>query len=300
MNLLRKGKSKFDSPRMGYIMLLPAALLLIVTQIYPFFYGVGMSFTDYSLLTANAPDFIGLGNYIKIFTSDPDFYKILGFSFVYTLSIVVFSYVVGMALALLLNRPIRGRAAFRAIVLIPWVISSSIMATNWKWLMNDQFGFINGLLQSMGLIDEPIRFFATAGWAQFSVTLIGIWRNIPFMAITLLSGLQSIPSDLYDASRVDGANKVQTFFRITLPSLRGVTLVSTTLMFIWAFNGFENIYLLTDGGPLNATMVVPIYAYKTAFNSSKMGYASALSVVLMAIMVIFSIIRMKLNERAEA
>ena len=286
-------------PRVEYIMLLPALLLLLVTQIYPFFYGIGISFTNYSLLSSKAPKFIGLKNYIDIFTGDEKFYGVLIFSFIYTLSIVIFSYVIGMVLALLLNRPIRGRGLFRAVVLIPWVISAAIMATNWKWLLNDRYGLINGILTGIGLVDKPVQFFATAGWARFTVTAIGVWRNIPFMAITLLSGLQSISTEMYEASTVDGAGKIQTFFRITLPSLRGVTLISTTLMFIWAFNGFENIYLLTDGGPLNATAVVPIYAFKTAFNSSKMGYAAALSVILMTIMVIFSTIRMKINEKAE-
>jgi multiple sugar transport system permease protein len=129
--------------------------------------------------------------------------------------------------------------------------------------------------------------------------LVGIWRNIPFMAITLLAGLQGIPSQLYEAATIDGANSIQCFRYITRPGLKQVSTMSTTLMFIWAFNGFENIFLLTEGGPVNATMVVPIYAYQTAFFRSKIGYSAAISVVLMVIMIIVSIVRIKMNQEKE-
>jgi ABC-type sugar transport system permease subunit len=258
-----------------------------------------MSFTNYNLLTIKKTRIIGLENYAKILFEDPEFWHIFLFSLVYTLSIVIFSYIFGFLIALLLNKPMKGRGIFRAIILIPWVISTAIMASNWKWLLNDEFGLVNGVLQSLGVISKPIRFFATAGWARFSVCAIGVWRNLPFMAITLLAGLQGIPNELYEAAIVDGATKWQSFWKITIPYMRSTTLISTTLLFIWAFNGFENIYLLTDGGPVNSTMVVPIYAFKMAFNSSRMGYASALSILLMVIMVIVSLVRMKLSKNQD-
>jgi len=288
-----------QSPRTGYIMMIPATILLLLTQLYPFFYGLGMSFTNYNLLTIKKTRIIGLENYAKILFEDPEFWHIFLFSLVYTLSIVIFSYIFGFLIALLLNKPMKGRGIFRAIILIPWVISTAIMASNWKWLLNDEFGLVNGVLQSLGVISKPIRFFATAGWARFSVCAIGVWRNLPFMAITLLAGLQGIPNELYEAAIVDGATKWQSFWKITIPYMRSTTLISTTLLFIWAFNGFENIYLLTDGGPVNSTMVVPIYAFKMAFNSSRMGYASALSILLMVIMVIVSLVRMKLSKNQD-
>ncbi|WP_320128619.1 sugar ABC transporter permease [uncultured Sphaerochaeta sp.] len=292
--ILTRKKSAF---KLGYLMLLPAVILLVATQIYPFLYGIGMSFTNYNLLSMHKPKFIGLDNFVKIVTKDKVFYPMLTFSFIYTMSIVLFSYLFGLMFAILLNHPIRMRGFFRAATLLPWIISSMVMAINWLWLMNDKYGFINRTLLDFHLIKEPILFFVKPEMARFSVIVIGIWRNIPFMAITLLAGLQGIPNDLYESATIDGANPLQAFFAITLPMLKSVTLMSTTLMFIWAFNGFENIYLLTEGGPVNSTMVIPVYAYQTAFNKSQMGYSSALSVLLLAIMLIFGMIRFKLNKQ---
>lgn len=295
----KRKKGRYGSPLTGYLMLIPAVLLIMLTQLYPFLYGLGLSFTDYNLINPRGPRFIGLQNFADILTKDTTFWNVIGFSIIYTLGIVVFSYLLGLILAMLLNRPIRFRGFFRAIVLIPWVISSMVMASNWLWLLNDRFGFINQILQRIGLTQKPILFLATAGMARFTVTAIGVWRNLPFMTVTLLAGLQGVPADLYEAAKIDGAGPLQTFRYITLPMIRGVTLISTTLMFIWAFNGFENIFLLTEGGPVGATMVVPIYAYQTAFMRSQMGYASALSVVLMVIMLIFSAIRLRLNKESQ-
>ena len=300
--LMRKDalrRKSLNSPRMGHVMLLPAFVFFALFQLYPFVYGVGLSFTNYYLLTKKDPKFIGLQNFIDIFTDDPKFWPALGFSFVYTIGIVVFSYILGMLFALLLNKEIRAKGLIRAFVLLPWVLSSSVMATNWKWILNDRYGIVNQILQGIGLLSEPLQFFSTAEMARFTVTFVGIWRNVPFMTIVLLAGLQSIPTELYEAASVDGANSWQRFWKITVPQMAAVTLTSTTLMFIWALNGFENIYLLTSGGPVNATTGIAIYSYLTAFDGSRMGYASALSVILMLIMIVFVLIRMKFSRKGD-
>jgi ABC-type sugar transport system permease subunit len=277
-------------------MLVPATVLILLTQIYPFFYGLYISLTDYNLLSRRGPRFIGLKNFIEILTHDTEFYDVIGFSFIYTFGIVVFSYLIGLFLAILLNQNIKGKGLFRAFILVPWVISSMVMATNWLWILNDRYGLINKIMMNMGLINKPVLFLATRWMARFTVTAVAVWRNLPFMTITLLAGLQQVPTEMYEASKIDGANKFQAFCMITLPMIKNVTLIATTLMFIWAFNGFDNIYLLTEGGPVGATMVVPIYSYQTAFYRSLMGYASALSVILLVIMLIFSYIRLRLNK----
>jgi ABC-type sugar transport system permease subunit len=289
-------KTRFNSPLSGYILLLPATLVILLVQIYPFLYGVGMSFTDYHLLRRGGPQFIGLGNFIDIFSKDKVFYDTIQFSFIYTFGIVIFSYLIGLFLAVLLNQQIAGRGLFRAIILVPWVISSMVMATNWLWLLNDRYGIINKVLMSIGLVEKPILFLVTKNMTRFTVTAIGVWKNLPFMTITLLAGLQQVPTDMYEAAKIDGANFLQTFFRITLPMIRNVTLIATTLLVIWSFNGFENIYLLTEGGPVNATMVIPVYSFQTAFLASRMGYASALSVILMVIMLIFTFFRLRFSN----
>jgi multiple sugar transport system permease protein len=288
---------KRNEKNLGFWLLSPTLLLLLLTQGYPFFYGIWLSFTDYFLLSMNAPSFIGLQNYVKILTQDSSFYPILGFSLIYTFANVIFSYVLGLMFALLLNRSFKGRGIMRAILLVPWVISAMVMASNWLWLMNDKYGFINTFLMKSHIIKEPILFFASRNMARFSVCMISVWRNIPFMSITLLAGLQGLDTNLYEASRIDGASWIQSFFYITLPGIKQVTAMSTTLMFIWSFNGFENIYLLTEGGPVDATMVIPIYAYQMAFFRSKLGYSAALSVLLMIIMILFSTLRLKFSKQ---
>lgn len=294
-----KTKRKLNSPLMGHCMLMPAFLMFLLLQLYPFMYGVGLSFTNYYLLTKKSPQFIGLQNFIDIFCDDPKFWPSLGFSFIYTFSIVIFSYILGVLFALLLNKEIKCKSLVRAFVLLPWVLSSSVMAMNWKWILNDRYGLVNRILSELGILSEPLQFFSTAGMARFTVTFIGIWRNVPFMTIVLLAGLQSIPVELYEAASVDGANGWHRFWKITLPQLGAVTLTSTTLMFIWALNGFENIYLLTSGGPVNSTTGVAIYSYLTAFDGSRMGYAAALSVILMVIMIIFVSIRLWISRKGE-
>lgn len=289
-------KGHFGSKRFGYVMLLPALVMILLTQIYPFFYGIGMSFTNYNLLKPGATRFVGLANFTQAFGADRYFYPTMLFTLIYALSLVLFSYLFGLFTANLLNKNLRMRGIFRTIILLPWVISPMVMATNWMWLMNDQFGLINKTLINLGLIEKPILFLASKEMARFTVILVGTWKNIPFMTITLLAGMQGISSDLYEAARIDGASNTQSFFKITLPMIKPVAMVSTTLLFIWAFNGFENIFLLTEGGPANATMVLPIYAYTAAFVRSQMGYAASLSVIMLVIMMGLTLFYQWLNR----
>ncbi len=291
-----RARRRFGARRLGYLMLVPALIMILLTQIYPFLYGVLMSLTNYNLLKPQAIRFVGLENFVKIFTSDRNFTSTLGFTFAYALSIVLFSYIVGLFTATLLNKNLRGRAAYRTVILLPWVIAPMVMATNWLWLLNDQFGLINRVLMQLGIVREPILFLASKDMARSSVILVGTWKNIPFMTITLLAGMQSIGTDLYEAARIDGAGGFKAFWHITLPMIRPVAVVSTTLLLIWAFNGFENVYLLTEGGPSSATMLMSIYAYNTAFLRSQMGYASALSVVMLGFMMALSLIYQRMNR----
>ena len=280
-------------------MLLPALVIILVIQIYPFLSGVRMSLTNYNLLKPGKEKFIGLQNYAELLTEDKTFFGALGFSFLYGVSIVIFSYILGLLIAALLNMKMKGRGIYRAVVLMPWVIAPMVMAANWLWLLNDQFGLINHVLVSLGILKKPILFLTTKYMTRFTVIMIGVWKNLPFMTITLLAGMQGISSDLYEAARIDGAGKIQNFFYITLPCLRSVSKVSVTLLLIWAFNGFENIFLLTEGGPNGYTMVLPIYAYNLAFFRSRMGYASAASVMMLLCMVILTLINQKFSREAE-
>lgn len=269
---------------------------MVLLQIYPLITGIAYSFQNYQINRPVGRRFVGLENYIKLFTEDDTFFPVLIFSFVYTLAVVFISYVIGMILALLLNKDIPGRGFLRAMVLLPWVISNTVSATNWKWILNDRLGIVNIVLQELGIIDQPIQFFADMQMAKVTVIMIGIWKAMPFMVVVLLAGLQSIPSELYESAGMDGAGPWKSFWHITMPSIRSVTTMCTTLMFIWQFNNFEGIYLLTEGGPNDATFVLPIHIYYTSFYRGRISYGSATAVVILIVMLVVALIRNR-NQR---
>lgn len=284
--------------RLGYTMLIPASLIILVVSIYPLFYGIYLSFRNQHFLKPARNDFVGLSNYAKLL-ADKNFINAIGYTLYYTLSIVLLSYALGILIALLLNRKIAMRGAMRALVLIPWIIPATVACTNWRWLLDLQVGFVNTALVSLGVIQKPIAFLANPHYIRNVVVVFGIWKAFPFMALTLLSGLQGISSDIYEAATIDGANGWQTFRRITMPLLRPVSFVALTLMCIWTFNNFENIYLFTEGGPRHYTTTISIFTYKTAFFSSDISYACASGTGMMFFMALFGFIYMKLMTSDE-
>jgi multiple sugar transport system permease protein len=289
-----RGTLKLQNNRLGYALLVPATILIIAVSIYPLVRGVGLSFMNYNLRRIRQAHFAGFDNFLRILTEDALFFRSLGFSFIYSFAVVFISYIVGICFALLLNHDIKFRGLFRALILIPWVIPPVVAATNWTWLLNDQLGFINLFLRRIHIIREPILFLADERLVRISVCFTGAWKSFPFMMIVLLSGMQSIPDELYESASIDGAGFFRSFRYITLPMLKSVTMISTVLMFIWTFNNFENIYLLTAGGPSYATFVLPILSYFIAFYRSQLGYASAISTVMLIALLVMALIYMRI------
>lgn len=285
--------------RFGFLMILPAFALMIVLFLVPFIQGVTYSLTDYRLDRPGIFNFVGLRNFIKVFT-DREFYTYLGFTLSYALLVVVFASVIGFCIALLLNKPIPCRGFFRALVLLPWVISASVMATNWKWILNDRYGLVNKVLQAVGVIDEPILFFARKFITRVTVVGIGAWKLLPFMTVVTLSAMQSISMDLYESAAIDGASRWQKIRYVTIPGIRNVVMMCMMLQFIWNCNNFENIWLLTNGGPYYATMTLPIYSYQSVFSRFNISYGSAVSVVMMGVMLIFTFAQTRVERRLSA
>mgnify|MGYP000977718584 CR=1 FL=1 len=290
-------RSLLNNKPLGYRMLIPASLLILMISIYPLINGIALGFQQYNLLRPRRRGFIWFSNFEKLF-ADGEFFQAISFTFLYTISVVVLAYCLGLVLALLLNRNIRMRGLFRALILIPWIIPPVVAATNWAWLLNDQIGFVNVILKKIGLIEESVLFIAAPDIARLTVILTSTWKSFPFMMITLLAGLQSIPGELYEAAEIDGASAAQRFVHITMPMLNSVTVVCTTLMFIWTFNNMENIYLLTRGGTNQATFVLPILTYYTAFMRSDIGYASAMAAVLLVILLMMSLLYTRLLNKS--
>lgn len=265
-------------------MLIPATILFLLINAFPLLYGLILSLTDMNYTKPKSGKFIGLENFNKIL-HDSEFWSIMGYTIAYTVLVVAFSYVLGLVLAVLLNKNIKFRGVFRALALFPWVIPTVVAAENWRWLFNDQLGFINRTLMNLNLIQEPILFLADADLARISVIIVAIWKSYPFMMVVLLSGLQSIGDEMYEPAYIDGANRTRIFWHITMPTLKPMSLVCTTLMALWTFNtlSFDNIYLMTQGGPSGSTYVMSIQSYYIAIYRGKIGYASAISVLMMVI-----------------
>jgi multiple sugar transport system permease protein len=193
-----------------------------------------------------------------------------------------------------MNMEIRGRGIFRTFLMIPWVIPSVVAAYIWRYALNDQIGIINILLRGMGMTDRPIGFLATAMAAKVSTIIVAAWKNYPFMGLVLLAGLQNVSHEIKEAARIDGANVFQVFWHVVWPELRGVTAMCTTLMFIWTFNSFDAVFLLTSGGPNHATEVLSIIAYYEAFSRLNVGYATSMASLMLMFMLVVTSIYMKI------
>lgn len=290
-----KVSKPINSNIVGYSMLIPGSILILLVSIYPLLNGIYLSLFNYNILSDDIKYFVGFKNFFEIITTDKQFYSALLFSFIYSFLVVIVSYICGLVCALLLDSEIRFRNIFRALILLPWLIPGVVMANIFIWMLND-YGQINNFLINIHLIDEPILFLAKPILAKFTVISVSIWKSIPFVFIVLLAGLQSIPPELYEAASIDGAGFFRKLFSIQLPLLRPVSFISTTLLFIWTFNNFEYIWLLTKGGPSYNTFVLPILSYYVAFFRGHLGYASAISVILLILLLIFVLIYSKIQR----
>ena len=290
---------KRKAEKAGYLFILPATLFLLGVSIYPLCRGIALAFTNRNFLYPDKMKFIGLQNFVKILFEDKEFWEVLGFTFFFAIASVVVIYGLGLMLALFLNREFKGKNFFRAVFLLPWIIPSVVAANSWLWMLNDQTGFINTTLLKWGVIKEPILFLATEHAAQLSAIMVNAWKSFPFMLLVLLAGMQNIDHGLYESAKMDGATKFQCFRFITMPMIKKISVVSTVLMLIWSFNNFENVYLLTKGGPARATMNISIYTYNLAFYRNQWGYASAVAVVMMVIMFVLSVIYRRLLRTEE-
>lgn len=268
-----------------YWLFLPALICMVGILIYPLLYSLYISFFDFRLAAAETP-FLGLANYIEALTSRT-FYLVLGQNIAFMLVCVVIELTFGMSLALLLHRPFKGRGIARALFLLPMLTAPVLAGFNWRWIFNDRFGLMNQLLLEMGL--SPQGWLVEPNFARFAIVIASVWQGIPFVMLLLLAGLQSLPLAPFEAAIVDGASAWQRFIHLTIPLLRPVMVVAVALRVIDLFRTFDVIYIMTFGGPGQATELLPFYIYRFAFSASRMGYASAVSWITLLITVIFLI-----------
>jgi len=265
-----------------YAYLSPCILLLCVILLYPLVNGIYLSVLDRDAFNLEG-SFVGLRNFSDLL-SDTVFFTALGNTLWWTLSVVAGTYLFGLMLALLLNQDVSGRFIFRAIILVPWVIPPAIAAIAWRWMYAEQYGVFNHIFNTSGLIQHNVAWLANPDIAMWAVIAVGIWKGIPFVAIVLLAGLQSIPREEYEAAMMDGANRRQRFRYVTFPHLTGISLIVIVLMTIWNVNQFALTHILTRGGPGNATQVLSTHTYHLFFSAFEFSTAAAVATVMLIIM----------------
>lgn len=266
----------------GLLLLSPALLILTGLVIYPFVYAIWLSFSDKMVGTVG--HFVGLKNF-RYVIAWPQFTAALYNTGVFTVVAVMCKFVLGMAVALVLNQQIRGRNFFRAFLLLPWVMPAFVVYLVWRWMYDPLQGLLNYAMLDLGLIQQPIAFLSTRETAMPSVIIAHVWRSFPFYAISFLAGMQTIPLELYEAAQVDGASRWQQFRYITLPSLYHIIGVVVLLTTIWTANAFEPIYLLTGGGPSDATTVYTMLVYVMGMVNLRLGEAAAVSVLFLPLLI---------------
>lgn len=272
----------------GYILLAPALIIILGLNLYPTISGVLTSFTNQSLLDPLNWAYVGLENFPKLF-KDPVFRISLVHSLVLTGLAVSLQVILGLILAHLLIEQVPGIQFFRSIGMIAWVLPIIASVVMFRFITLPNYGFINILLNDLGLGHLARNWFGDETYAFVLILIMHLWRNVPFYAISFMAAMQAIPSDLYEAARIDGASRWRQFYHVTLPNLRYIILVMVILHVTFTFNNFDFVYLSTGGGPVNSTEVLPTFIYKQAWNGYALGYASAGGVVMLIVLVVLAL-----------
>lgn len=280
-------------------LLLPAFIVMIFVVGYPLVYSIRLSFFERILTQPKdiAP-FIGLQNYIAVI-NNPGYRESWVLSFQYVFISTAISFIIGFGLALILNRPMRGRTFIISLFLIPWLVPSTVTATLSRLLFSPQFGGINLVLFQLGIIDEMLDWYTSPSLALPAILAVNIWRSFPYMLVMLLAGLKTISHELYEAADIDGAGWVGKLRYITIPSIRGIIGIVTLVSIIWNFQQFTTIYIPTKGGPSTATTTLAINLYKTAFYGFDHGKAATMGTLWLLFLLGFSALYLRVFTRRD-
>ncbi len=284
---MNRKKNNFPSlekkrARLAWILVAPTFLYLIAILIVPLGWSLNLSFTD--KLVGGPIHYIGLDNYIKLLT-DSAFLGALKNTLVFTVLAIFGKVVFGVALAMILNMNFKGRNLVRALLIIPWTLPNIVSILNWKWMFDDVGGVLNQILKMLGLIETNVVWIGTPVLAMLVIIVVNVWRGTPFIGISVLSKLQTISPDYYEAACIDGASAFQKFRYITIPAISDVLTVSALVSTIWTINEFELVWILTGGGPSRATELLSIFSYKTVVSSREIGLSAAVPFILMPVLI---------------
>jgi trehalose/maltose transport system permease protein len=284
---------------LAWWLILPSLLVVVIVAFYPLFQTFRLSLTNARLGSTREVSYVWLDNY-QYLLSDSQFLRSIGHTVVFTIASVGFETILGMIIALVIHSNFRGRGIVRTSMLVPWAIPTVVSATMWDWMYHDNFGVVNDLLTKFHLQgpSENVAWTADASLALPAIIAVDVWKTTPFMALLLLAGLQVIPSDVYEASTVDGASKWQQFWQITLPLLRPALLVALIFRTLDAFRVFDVIFVMKEYAP--ETMTVAVYARQTLIDLARLGRGSAASVIIFFIIGVLVVIYMRLIRVEEA
>ena len=282
---------------MPVLMVLPVLLIRGFTTIYPILATVRNSFFNIKLLSG-INEFCGMENYTNVF-KDPKVITSIQFTAIFVVVSMLFHIVLGTVLALILNIKFKGQRFLRTIILIPWAMPAVVIGMAAKWGFNDQYGLVNDLIRRFIDSDFSFSWLIHTDSARFAVIAMDLWKDLPFFAILVLSGLQFVSQDIYESAKVDGANRLQCFTKITLPLIAKNIATLTIPFTLWRLTSFDLVYSMTSGGPGEDTALIAYRITTEAFTNLNVGYASALAVLLFIVMIVFTIINMKIQQKME-
>lgn len=282
---------------LAWVLVLPALLIRGITIIYPLAATAWYSLLNYKMI-AKTKDFIGFGNYKKML-NDLAIIDSVKFTLLFTVVSVIMIMILGVLLSLVLNIKFRGKKFLRSIVLIPWAIPTIVVGIAAQWAFNDTYGFVNDIITRLTFRHCNFPWLVNPVTAQMAVIIVDVWKNVPYFAIMVLAALQSVPEELYESARIDGAGRVKNFFYITVAHIKGVLITMGLFFTLWRLTSFDLVYTMTQGGPGSKTSLISYKITTEAFKNLNYGYASAISMVLFFIMIIVAAFGLRLQKKID-
>ncbi|WP_342360819.1 sugar ABC transporter permease [Terrarubrum flagellatum] len=285
--------SSRNPQRTGFLFALPALLALALLIVYPLLHTAALSAMD------DSGRYVGSRNYERIVASSVTLAALWN-TFYYVGASLVLQMTIGAAVGIMLNQKFRARGLARSLILVPWIVPGIVAATTWAWMFHSEFGIVNYMLQTAGVVDGPVGWLTSPQLVLPSLIAVNVWKMFPFVAVMVLAGLQAVPDSRYEAARMDGANFMDEVRYVMIPHLRPILFAITLLLLIWGLNGITLIYAMTKGGPANRSLITPIQIYKQAFEFFRFGEAAALSVMFFGVvLVLIAIYIWLLGRRSE-
>lgn len=291
---MQKRHHRLKNNAYAYLLIAPGLLMIGIILVFPLLRGILSSFFKQEFNSLSLVEWNNFRNY-KLLMDDPSFWMTLGNTGIWVLVVVSLQYLLGLGTALLLNKKYFGRSLARSLVLIPWVIPTIAGTLTWQWIFDYQYGVLNYLLRVLGF--QGINWLGSTQFSLISCMITAIWKAAPFVTMILLAALQSIDVQLYEAADIDGASAFQKFRSITLPGIKIVTVTCLIMRTIWTFNQFDIVSIMTNGGPANSSMILPVYTYLTAFSFNQLNYAAAIACTGILLILPIAIVYVILNTR---